>query len=813
MRLTTKLILSFVLVSLLPIVLLSFFELRETERLSARILDRYRQDLRQASEQGIRQKAADAARQIEVYLRLKPERDPDALHADAYLRSVAVQPVGQTGYTVLYRRDGTVLFHPQQRFEGVDMRAAGKEDARYYAEFYELLQRSLTSEEPVQGYYRWTTGNQVIEKFMGIAPVRGTDLLLAATIPVNEFELPLAHGEQGITSVGAQFGVLLYAVSGLILGLAIAVGALLSLSFTRPIARLQKGLTAFTKGDLLYRIPVRSHDEMGTLSLMFNQMAEELSVKDAQLVRKTKAVEESERSYRRLVENLHDVASVIDAQGRISFVSSSVTEAFGYAPEDLVGTRLLDLVHPDDEPYVEAHIAEAARTRARRIKVEYRLRDKSGAYRTLSVRASMLFSPAGEWLGRVAVSRDVTEERRMEAQVRLLSLAVEQSADGILVSNLEGAVVFANGAWVRLHGFDSAEELIDRHMYRFHPDDEAMRLQDVLQEVLAEGNWSGEVRHLRRDGSTFPSLYMCTLLRDTAGRNIGYVVIATDITERKGVEDRLRRHSDDLELLAQLRTRELQERTRESERAVRHAQEADRMKTEFMAQVSHELRTPLNSIIGFSRLLLRSSDPELPERQRFDVDLIHQNGLYLLELINGILDLSKIEAGAMELSRETFELADVVRETMQTVQPLATLAHLQLVDRVSGQSVPLFADRAKIRQVLFNLLSNAVKFTVSGEVEVSHEQTPTSITIHVRDTGIGLAPAEKDRVFEKFVQVASPHHGRLAGTGIGLTVAKSFIDLHGGKVWVDSEVGRGSTFHVQLPKAQPGDFVTPAPPV
>ena len=812
MRLTTKLILSFVLISLLPIVILSVFELGETDRLVDRMLDQVRQDLRQAAERSVQQKAVDAARQVAIYLRSRPERDLDALHQDAYLRSIAVQPMGQTGYTALYRRDGVVVFHQQQRYEGVDMNVAGKQDARYYAEFYELFRRSLAGDEPVQGYYRWTVGNAVIEKYMGVAPVRGTDLLLAATVPVAEFDLPMARGERGIVAVGARSGLLLYSVAGLFLTIAIAGGALLSLSFTRPIARLQKGLTAFTKGDLLYRIPIRSHDEMGTLSLMFNQMAEDLSAKDAQISQKSKAVEESERSYRRLVENLHDVASVIDAQGRISFVSAGVAEILGYAPDELVGTRLADRLHPDDAPYVEAQFAEAARRRERRVTIEYRLRDKSGAYHAMSVRASMLYSPAGEWLGRVAVSRDVTDEHRMEAEIRLLSLAVEQSVDGILVCNLEGAVVFANRAWARLHAFDSAEDLIDRHMYRFHPDDEAMRLQDVLQEVLAEGSWSGEVRHLRKDGSTFLSLYMCTRLRDKTGRNIGYVVIATDISERKRAEDRLRRQTDDLEILVQIRTRELQERTRDLERAMRQAQDADRMKDEFMAQVSHELRTPLNSIIGFSRLLLRSAEFDLAERQRFDVELIHQNGLYLLELINGILDLSKIEAGGMELSRETFDLADVVRETIQTVQPLAKLAHLELVDRVAGQTVPLHADRAKIRQVLFNLLSNAIKFTESGEVEVSQEQTPDAITLHVRDTGVGLAPAERERVFEKYVQVANPQHGRFAGTGIGLTVARSFVAAHGGRIWADSEIGRGSTFHVQLPKARPGDFVAPPSP-
>jgi PAS domain S-box-containing protein len=810
LRLSTKIILASSLIVLLPVVALSAIVLRGMDVLGGRMIATHQADLRETTERAVREKALDVARELEIALRGRRDLSPDALHGDATLREIAIQRVGSTGYTAVHRRDGVNLFHPDQGLEGTDLLAVASPGARYFAEFHDLFKRSLTAEEPVQGYYRWARGREVVDKFMVVAPVRGTDLLVAATIPTKDFDLSGGRQERGVAAAETEFLLLFLGASGTTLAAAIVLGALLSLSFTRPIARLQKGLAAFTQGDLLYRIPVASHDEMGTLSLMFNQMADELSAKDAQLAQKTKAAEESEKNYRRLVENLHDVASIVDRDGRITFVSPSATEILGYAPEEVVGRTLLELVHPDDVHYVDGHIQDLVRRRERRMKIEYRFRHKNGAYRTVSVRGSMLYGPGGEWLGRVAVTRDVTEERRMEKEIRLLSLAVEQSGDGILVTTLEGNVVFANRAWANLHGYESGDELVDRHQFRFHPEDEALRLQDVLQEVLAAGSWSGEMRHWRPDGSTFLSLFGCTRLRDTAGRNIGYVVIATDITARKRVEDRLRRHSDDLEALVQQRTRELQDRTRDLERAMRQAQDADATKGEFMAQVSHELRTPLNSIIGFSRLLMRATDPPLPENRRFDVELIHQNGQYLLELINGILDLSKIEAGGMDVARESFDLADVVRETIQTVQPLATLARLSLVDRVGGRSVPLYADRGKIRQVLFNLLSNAIKFTQAGEVEVSQEQTPTAITIHVRDTGIGLSPAERERIFEKFVQLAGPQHGRFAGTGIGLTVARSFVELHGGRIWVDSDLGRGSTFHVRLPKVQPEDFVVPS---
>ena len=811
MRLSYKLILAFLLVTLLPVVFLAQVGVEKIEEFGTKVIENSRTSIQAASRKAVVQKATDVAAQVEIYLRSKPRRGIDALHADPYLRQLAVQPVGDTGYTALHRRDGTVFFHRQQRLEGSNLLVGGPANDRFFADFTRLFERSLNADEPVQGYYQWLEKDQMIRKFMAVTPVGDSGFLLAATIPAAEFEKAMVGFEGKVTALKHELRLFVFVIAGVILGVAIIGGFAVSVSFTRPIGRLQKGLMAFARGDLLYRIPVKTRDELGTLSLMFNQMAEEIAQKNTQLQEKRCDLEKSESRYRQLVENLHDVVAFIDPGGTTHFISPGVTEYLGYRPDDLVGKAILDLAHPEDADYAQAQIRRAIKAGERTTQVEARLRSKSGEWRTMNIRASFLYDD-GKPAGTVAVAHDVTGERKMASKVRLLSLAVEQLGDGIMVCNLEGNVIVANPAWARVHGFSGSDELVERNIYAFHPDQEEMLLQDIMQAVLVDRRWSGEVRHRRKDGSTFLSLSVYSLLQDDRGRNIGYVVVATDITERKRKEETLRQYSDDLEVTVQQRTRELQEKADQLEEAMRQARDADSLKTEFLTRVSHELRTPLNSIVGFSNLLLRSGENELPERQRFDVELIHQNSLYLLDLINGILDLSKIESGVMEVERTEFDLAELAEETLRTLQPVADLSRIELVNRLAGRRVPIHADREKCRQILFNLLSNALKFTQGGVVEIADIQTPDMLTIAVRDTGIGIASSDLERAFDRFVQFASPVHGRFHGTGLGLTIARSFVEMHGGRLRAESQVGVGSTFYADIPKTKsPVDSPSSAP--
>ncbi|MBC7225968.1 MAG: GAF domain-containing protein [Thermoflexales bacterium] len=227
--------------------------------------------------------------------------------------------------------------------------------------------------------------------------------------------------------------------------------------------------------------------------------------------------------------------------------------------------------------------------------------------------------------------------------------------------------------------------------------------------------------------------------------------------------------------------------------------EVDRLKSQFLANMSHELRTPLNSIIGFSRVILKGIDGPITEQQRQDLEAIFNSGQHLLGLINDILDISKIEAGKMELAFEPTDLQEIIRGVMSTAVALVKDKPIELQQSVPADLPTITADSRRVRQVLLNLVSNAAKFTDQGFIRVEARVDGDYVVISVSDSGIGIPPEKLPNIFEAFTQVDASPSRKYGGTGLGLTISKSFIELHGGKIWVESELGKGSTFTFTLP--------------
>ncbi len=235
--------------------------------------------------------------------------------------------------------------------------------------------------------------------------------------------------------------------------------------------------------------------------------------------------------------------------------------------------------------------------------------------------------------------------------------------------------------------------------------------------------------------------------------------------------------------------REIEEKSQQIEAANRH-------KSEFLANMSHELRTPLNAIIGFSEVLLEHMFGELNEKQDEYVDDVLSSGRHLLSLINDILDLSKVEAGRMDLELAQFDLPLAVENTITLVRERASRHGISLHREIDKQLGDFVGDERKIKQILLNLLSNAVKFTPEGgRVEVKAVMADGSVEISVSDTGIGIAPEDQEKIFEEFRQVGTGYAQKREGTGLGLTLTKKFVEMHGGKIWVESDPGKGSTFN------------------
>jgi len=227
--------------------------------------------------------------------------------------------------------------------------------------------------------------------------------------------------------------------------------------------------------------------------------------------------------------------------------------------------------------------------------------------------------------------------------------------------------------------------------------------------------------------------------------------------------------------------------------------QASRLKSQFLASMSHELRTPLNSIIGFSKVLLNRFDGELTERQETYIRSVHNSGAHLLQLINGILDFSRIEAGKLEMIPEEVDLHELIDECIESSMPLARGKQMKVEKNVPLELPPLSGDRTKIKQILLNLLSNAIKFTGQGRVLVSVVAEPDAVRVSVADTGIGIREDDLARLFEPFQQLDNPVVRSAGGTGLGLAISKKFVELHGGRIWAESRENQGSTFHFTLP--------------
>lgn len=380
-----------------------------------------------------------------------------------------------------------------------------------------------------------------------------------------------------------------------------------------------------------------------------------------------------------------------------------------------------------------------------------------------------------------------------ESEMRYRSVA-QSANDAIVSADQYGNIIAWNGGAERMFGHVEAEVLgksltiLMPERYHSEHDQGFQRLQ-----TTGEGRIIGrtvELAGLRKDGKEFP--LELSLATWKTGAGTFYTGIIRDITARKRGEEALQALTASLE-------QKVKERTAELEVARDQALMATRHKSEFLANMSHELRTPLNAVIGFSEVLLERMFGDLNQKQEEYMQDILSSGRHLLALINDILDISKIESGRMELEPSTFDLPTTLTSTFTLVRERAKRHDIQVSLDIDARLGSFTADERKVKQVLLNLLSNAVKFTPDrGAVSLMAVRHEEHVQISVSDTGIGIEPEHQQRIFEEFFQ-AGDHVRKREGTGLGLALAKKFVELHGGRLWVQSAKGLGSTFSFTLP--------------
>nr|WP_321497051.1 ATP-binding protein [uncultured Methanolobus sp.] len=347
----------------------------------------------------------------------------------------------------------------------------------------------------------------------------------------------------------------------------------------------------------------------------------------------------------------------------------------------------------------------------------------------------------------------------------------EQSNDAIIIFGKGAWLIDTNSKTSELLGYEKSE-LFEINVTSLSPADSPLNLTDIYEQTIREGSVRSEIKLVLSNDIVIDADISSSIIDSEEGT---VQVIIPDITEKKIYEEAL--------LHAKI-----------------EADAANRAKSQFLANMSHELRTPLNSIIGFSDMLLLRSFGDINDKQEHYLNNISGSGKHLLTLINGVLDLSKIEAGMMELNTEDIVVPELVDDVMGTISSIAVRKNISLNSNVDKQLTTIKADRIKIRQTLLNLLSNAVKFTPeNGSVTLYVEKSGTIVMFLVKDTGIGISEHDQEYLFYEFTQVDSAHNRKYEGTGLGLALVKKFVEMHGGRVWVESELGEGSSFYFEIP--------------
>ena len=384
----------------------------------------------------------------------------------------------------------------------------------------------------------------------------------------------------------------------------------------------------------------------------------------------------------------------------------------------------------------------------------------------------------------------VTERMDAEEQLRKLGLAVAQSPDSVIVTDLQGRIEYVNQAFVESTGHEGSAVIgCTQHDLGLSVSPEPTS-DRVSEEVERNGTWQGELITRRRDGREFVELARITPIRNPHGTITHYLSIRRDITQDKRIAAELERHRNHLEEMVGARTAELEE-------ARRAAEDASRTKSAFVANVSHEIRTPMNAIIGFTQALQRSN---LGQKQRGQLQRISAAADHLLHIVNDVLDLSKIEAGKLVINDDAFSLGSVLDHVVSLIQDRVRSKGLRLsLDIDAAIPSTLRGDPVRLTQILLNYASNAVKFTERGSIDLvaTRVESPAGelvVRFDVTDTGIGVDPSRVGKLFQYFQQADDTATRKHGGTGLGLAISRRLAEMMGGSVGVESEFGVGSTF-------------------
>jgi PAS domain S-box-containing protein len=568
---------------------------------------------------------------------------------------------------------------------------------------------------------------------------------------------------------------------------------------TKRIIRLDNSLKILAKGNPVEKTDVTINDEIGQMEQSLNTLNDLISkntdfalnlgkgnfdhkyeplgeedmlgnalvkMKNS-LKDKNKQLTESEERFRELA-SLTFEGIIVHQDGVLIDANQAFLRMIGFTKEQLLGKNIIAMVIPQ---------------RYHQFLAEQRTMDYVKPYEIEAVRKDGVVVPIEiesqniNYQGvirRVSAIRDITDRKKSEAEIQKLSFAIDQAFVAVTITDKDGNIEYVNPYYCELTGYNF-DEVKGKTLYSIEFNSKLPDEHERLLAIIASGkSWEGEFNNKKKGGEEYTERAIITPVKDESGNITNLIAVRMDVTRQKEIEKAL--------LEAKVK-----------------AEESDRLKSAFLANMSHEIRTPMNSIIGFSEML-DMPDVEEESRKEF-LEIIKSNGYRLLSLINDIIDISKIEAGQIELRMVKTNVNDLLSKLYEVFRFSASKKGIdfRLMTGLENDLSVISADNTKLNQILTNLINNAVKFTHKGEIQFGYELKTGMLEFFINDTGIGINQEHQDKIFERFRQVEISVTKQYEGTGLGLAISKALVEKMGGKIWVVSKPGSGSTFYFTIP--------------
>ena len=568
--------------------------------------------------------------------------------------------------------------------------------------------------------------------------------------------------------------------------IAFVLATIIQKKISDPILLLTDKIEKVTEtGDYAIRVNPQSSDEIGRLSVGFNKMME-------QIQSRTEALDNAKEQLQTVLDAVPGTISWIDSDLIYQGVNRSLADVFNLKPEEFVGKPL---GFRGSSPEFVDFVKEFFKSENKQTSREINATSDGKRYTHL-----IIGQKYGNDKAAVFIGIDITKIKEAEEAIRVseerLSLVLEASNTGIWDFDVLNKIAYFSPRWKTILGYrdDEIKNSSEEWEKRLHPN-EKQQVMQKFDDYMAhpEGQFTLEYRLKHKNGSYIWVSDRSAALVDEQGRTYRMLGSIADITERKQAEKALREAYDNLEMKVTERTRELKE-------ANERLKELDRLKSMFLASMSHELRTPLNSIIGFTGLLLMGMAGELNQEQKKQLGLVKNSAKHLLNLINDILDISKIEAGKIDLDITRFNIKQFVDEVIEEASSLLVGKPIRLEANVNDR-LEITSDKRRVKQILINLVSNAIKFTERGLVQITvKDASAERVEISVSDTGIGIKEEGLKEIFQPFRQLDMSSSKKYEGTGLGLNLCLRLTKLLGGTISATSVFGKGSVFTFTLLK-------------